>query len=50
MAKMVNRIMKALELPTNALLAETRQLIDGKLAEAYGPRNVRGWSDSGDPC
>ena len=40
-AETVNRIAKALGLPTNASSAETMQLIEGRLGEDYEPRNVQ---------
>ena len=40
-AKSVSRITKGLSLPTNASLAETRQMIKGRLAENHEPKNVQ---------
>ena len=40
-AETLSRIAKALGLPTTASVAETRQLIEGKLGEEYEPRNVQ---------
>ena len=39
-AEILSRIAKGLGLPTNASLAETRQMIEGRLAEDYDPKNV----------
>ena len=40
-AEVLARIARALGLPTNASSAETRQLIEGKLAEDHEPQNVQ---------
>ena len=40
-AETVNRIAKGLGLPTNSLLAETRQLIEGKLGEEHESKNIQ---------
>ena len=40
-AETVTRIARALGLPTNASQSEVRQLIEGKLAEDYEPKNVQ---------
>lgn len=41
MAETVSRIAKGLGLPTNALQAEMRQLIKGRLGEKHKPKNIQ---------